>query len=255
MRQACSFVLRRQSRRLLQWASPCTQTASQTGPPNLRHYNTGEASGAAFTPPLIYPQAPATQHTDLPTFLAYAERTGLDVKSTVYVGTHYEYRVASALAQYGFFLKRIGGSSDFGTDLLGTWTPPTTSQTMRVLLQCKAGSQRVGPHLVRELEGAFAGAPIGWKGSGVLGFLVSEKPATKGVRDSLARSRWPMGYACCSREGVLQQMLWNRGAEEQGLEGFGVVARHTGGGEGKAGERLVLVRNGKTLPLLESGVY
>ncbi|KAI9171032.1 hypothetical protein HJFPF1_00511 [Paramyrothecium foliicola] len=197
--------------------------------------------------PLIYPQSSSTQHSNLSTFLEYAKRTGLDEKSSVYVGTHYEYTVASSLAKYGFYLRRIGGASDFGTDLLGTWTPPTTNRAMRVLVQCKAGL-RIGPHYVREMEGAFVGAPVGWRGPGVLGLLVSEKPATKGVRDSLARSHWPMGFINCSKDGTVQQMLWNRRAEAEGLDGFGVVAQH---GAGHQETRLVLVKNGKVLPFVE----
>ncbi|KAH7328351.1 hypothetical protein B0I35DRAFT_16025 [Stachybotrys elegans] len=203
--------------------------------------------------PLVYPQASTTQHTDLTTFLQYAQRSGLDEKSSVYVGTYYEYAVAAALSRYGFALKRIGGASDLGTDLLGEWKPARTrSPAMRVLLQCKAGAQKPKPQWIRELEGAFAGAPAGWRGAGVLGFLVGEQPATKGVRESMSRSRWPLGYLCCSREGVLRQMLWNARAEAEGLEGFGVATRH---GDAGGEERLVLVRNGKVLPLLEQSVH
>ncbi|PNY29752.1 Uncharacterized protein, mitochondrial [Tolypocladium capitatum] len=193
---------------------------------------------------LIYPDAPSSQHSNLTTFLAYAKRTGLDDESTVFVGTHYEYTVAATLTRYGFFLKRIGGASDYGTDLVGTWTLPSLSQPLRVLAQCKAGAQRVGPQHVRELEGAFVGAPVGWRGDGVLGVLVSERAATKGVRDSLGRSRWPMAYACCSRDGAVTQVLWNRRAEEEGLEGYGVAPRHV---EGRSDAELVLMRNGKVI--------
>ena len=75
-----------------------------------------------------------------------------------------------------------------------------------------------------------------------LGVLATERPATKGVRDALGRSRWPLAYMCCSREGgVVSQMLWNRAAEELGLEGYAVVPRRGGGGEESA---LVLMHNG-----------
>jgi hypothetical protein len=177
---------------------------------------------------LIYPEPPSNNHHDLPSFLAYADRSGLDPKSTLYVGTHYEYTVAHVLAKYGFYLKRVGGHSDYGIDLLGTWTVPSSKEPLRVLAQCKAIARKSSPNLVRELEGAFVGAPVGWKGRGVLGIFVTEKPATKGVRDSLARSRWPMGFISCTREGRVQQMLWNRRADEEGLEGLGVGMRHAG---------------------------
>lgn len=54
------------------------------------------------------------------------------------------------------------------------------------------------------------GAPEGWRGEGVLALLVSKAEATKGVREALGRSRWPMGYVLCSAEGRVSQMLWNR---------------------------------------------
>lgn len=182
---------------------------------------------------LIYPDPPSNNHHDLPSFLAYAERSGLDQKSTLYVGTHYEYTVAQVLSKYCFYLKRVGGHSDYGIDLLGTWTVPSSKEPVRVLAQCKAIARKSSPNLVRELEGAFVGAPVGWKGHGVLGVFVTEKPATKGVRDSLARSRWPMCFISCTRAGLVQQMLWNRRAEEEGLEGLGVGMRH-GGGDGES---------------------
>src|SRR4051812_11170123 len=67
---------------------------------------------------LAFPDLGSPHHRDLSSFLAYAERTGLDPNSTVYVGTHYEYRVASKLSKFGFALKRIGGASDNGIDLI-----------------------------------------------------------------------------------------------------------------------------------------
>ncbi|KAK4156204.1 hypothetical protein C8A00DRAFT_30899 [Chaetomidium leptoderma] len=202
-------------------------------------------------PPLIYPSAPSPHHTDLPTFLAHAARTNLDRSSTVYVGTHFEYTVLLALARYGLSLRRVGGVSDCGIDLLGTWSIPI----ILILTQCKA-VQRPGPHLVRELEGAFVGAPAGWRGmsGGVVGLLVTEKHATKGIREALARSRWPMGFVACSREGRVEQFLWNRRAEEEaGLEGLGVGMRYVGssGGGGQAGgTELVLTWRGKNLPFV-----
>lgn len=192
---------------------------------------------------LKFPDPPTTRHSDLASFLAYSRRTGLNEKSTVYVGTHYEYTVAGALSMFGFSLKRIGGASDNGTDLIGAWSLPSLAQPIRVLLQCKAGVQRVGPHHVRELEGAFVGAPVGWRGDGVLGVLVTERAATKGVRDSLSRSRWPMAFFCCSKSGFLSQMLWNRRAEDQGLEGLDVTVKHAHDQD----PELVLARNGEIL--------
>ncbi|KAI0011267.1 hypothetical protein F4779DRAFT_637431 [Xylariaceae sp. FL0662B] len=199
-----------------------------------------------------YPDAPSHEHHhDLASYAAYAARTGLDTTSTLYVGTRYEYTVASALSALGFRdLRRVGGRSDCGIDLLGTWRLPVAP--LRVLLQCKASapSTKVGPHHVRELEGAFVGAPPGWRGpAGVLALLVAPRPATRGIRDALGRSRWPLGYVSCSLDGGLEQMIWNRRAEEEGLEGMGVGVQYYGDGDGGGGgpskQRLVLTWKGK----------
>jgi hypothetical protein len=175
---------------------------------------------------VTYPDSQSPHHHDLPTFLEYASRTNLDPSSTVYIGTHYEYTVKLALERFGMSLKRIGGRSDAGIDLLGTWPLPSALQPLKVLIQCKALAKKIDPAQARELEGAFVGAPVGWRGAGVLGLLVSQKSATKGVRETLGRSRWPMGYVLCSADGKISQMLWNRRAEEEGMEGIGVGLKH-----------------------------
>lgn len=206
---------------------------------------------------LHYPEAPSKdQHHDLPSYIAYAERTGLDVASKVFIGTHYEYSIASALRPLGFDLRRIGGQSDKGIDLLGTWTVPSAPAhlPLRVLLQCKAYSAaraaRVGPQYIRELEGAYLGAPAGWRGSGIVALLVTQRPATKGVREALAHSRRPLGYVSCSKDGMLEQVLWNRKAEEEGLEGMGVTARLSDEDRHGDTQRLVLTWRGRPyLPL------
>lgn len=203
------------------------------------------------TPPSAPPSTPSStlakskslEHSDLASFLAHAKRTGLDEASTTFTGTRYEYLVAERLARYGFSLTRVGGASDLGIDLLGHWTVPSTATTLRVLVQCKAGS-RAGPHFIRELEGSFAGAPPGWRGPAVLALLVTERQTTKGVRDALARSRAAMAYVCCTAEGVVRQMQWNQRADDEGLEGVGVALRR---GDD---EEIVLVKDGLPLPVV-----
>ncbi|KAI1744134.1 hypothetical protein F4680DRAFT_282557 [Xylaria scruposa] len=209
---------------------------------------------------LHYPEAPSKdQHHDLASYLAYAERTGLDVESKVFIGTQYEYNVASILRPLGFDLRRIGGQSDKGIDLLGTWSVPSTPEhlPLRTLIQCKAYSTtkaaKIGPQFIRELEGAYLGAPSGWRGSGVIALLVTQRPATKGVREALANSRWPLGYVSCSREGVLEQMLWNRRAEEEGLEGMGVTAKFSD--ENRHGDARCIMLTWKGRPYVSSTTF
>ncbi len=178
---------------------------------------------------LVYPESQSPGHHNLPSFLEHASRLSMDPKSTTYVGTHYEYTVQSSLERLGMSLKRIGGKSDYGIDLLGTWSLPSASEPLKVLIQCKAFARKIEPSQARELEGAFVGAPTGWRGSGVLGLLVSQRSATKGVREAMGRSRWPMGYVLCTPEGKILQMLWNRRAEQEGLEGVAVGLKYAGG--------------------------
>lgn len=192
--------------------------------PKFRKYTTN-----VDTKELIYPDSQSPNHHGLPSFLEYAARIDMDPTSTTYVGTHYEYTVQNSLQRLGMSLKRIGGKSDYGIDVLGTWNLPSALQPLKVLIQCKAFARKVEPSHARELEGAFVGAPTGWRGPGVLGFLVSQKPATKGVREALGRSRWPMGYVLCESDGRILQMIWNRRAEQDGLEGIGVGLKYTGG--------------------------
>jgi hypothetical protein len=195
--------------------------------PRIIHRHSRIYSTDATTEKLIYPEPRSSNHHDLPSFLKYASRINLDPTSTVYVGTHYEYTVLSALERLGMSLKRIGGASDYGIDLLGTWSLPSVSQPLKVLIQCKVGQIR--PAQTRELEGAFTGAPPGWRGAGLLALLVSQTSATKAHREALGRSRWPMGYVFCKSDGKVMQMLWNRKAEDEGLAGISVETMYTGG--------------------------
>ncbi|CAD6499963.1 BgTH12-04068 [Blumeria graminis f. sp. triticale] len=170
-----------------------------------------------------------SNHHNLHTFLEYAKRIHLDPSSTCYVGTHYEYTVKTALEHLGMTLKRVGGRDDRGTDLFGTWSPPSALQALKILVQCKAKAGKLTPAYARELEGSFIGAPAGWREPGTLGLLVSKQPVTKGVREALLRSQWSMGYAQCSANGKLLQMIWNKKAEKEGLDGIHIGVRYTGG--------------------------
>lgn len=178
---------------------------------------------------LTNPDSQDAEHHDLPSFLEYASRNNVDTGSTTYVGTHYEYTVKQSLERLGMSLRQVGGKSDCGIDLLGTWSLPTAPQPLKILIQCKAFASKIKPAQARELEGTFIGAPQGWRTSSVLAFLVSQQAATKGVREALGRSQWPMGYVLCGPDGKVMQMLWNRKAADEGLRGLEVEMQYTGG--------------------------
>jgi hypothetical protein len=174
------------------------------------------------------PPAPSQNHHDLPSFFSYAKQTALQEMTTTYVGTRYEYTVLSTLRRFAFDLERIGGRDDAGIDLVGTWhVPGRELAPFRVIVQCKALKTKLGPNLVRELEGAFRHSPVGWRTSDKVAILVSPREATKGVRDTLRRSPYPLFWMMMEDDGVLRQVLWNSKVEELGLASLGVEARYT----------------------------
>ena len=188
--------------------------------------------------------AGSDKHNSLKSFLDYAEKTGLDQSTTVYVGLHYEYTVIESLKRLKFELTRTGRSSDLGIDLVGHWTLPAFPSATRVLLQCK--KEKPQPKHIRELEGAFIGAPAGWRGEGVTAFLVAAKEATKGTRDAISRSRWPIGFLNITTDGIVKQLLWNQKCTNAGLEGVGVGVRHRQGERDTAGdEEITLLWDGR----------
>lgn len=127
----------------------------------------------------------------------------------------------------GFSLLRVGRKQDAGIDLIGHWVLAPLREPLPVIIQCKARKISITPSHVRELEGSFQGIPADWRKKHVLGLLVTTKKATKGVLEALGQSRWPMGFVLVSRDGTVQQFVWNRVASEHGLEGVGVTVRYT----------------------------
>ncbi|KAJ5380495.1 uncharacterized protein N7496_002923 [Penicillium cataractarum] len=200
------------------------------------------------------PSPPSQQHDDLTSFLSYAERISLPQTSTVYVGTHYEYTVLQSLRHYALALHRIGGRDDAGIDLVGTWHLPERERerALRVLVQCKALKTKLGPNLVRELEGAIRQAPVGWRTGQTAGVLVSPREATKGVRDALARSSYPLFWMMVELDGTLKQALWNARAEELGLGPLGVETRYGAGAvdaeSGSVRKEVALTWDGGDIP-------
>ncbi|KAJ7190942.1 hypothetical protein GGX14DRAFT_529009 [Mycena pura] len=91
--------------------------------------------------------------------------------ATVHRGTLFEERSMRILQDHlSMSLRRVGGRSDGGIDLMGWWwLPPSdldaappgphhslpTRRRLRVLAQCKAEKKKPGPNYVRELEGVL----------------------------------------------------------------------------------------------------
>ncbi|EME29443.1 uncharacterized protein Gasu_30870 [Galdieria sulphuraria] len=85
-------------------------------------------------------------------------------------GRAFERTVLLYLSYYGFLLRNTGGAGDGGIDFRGTWKPNDTQKPITVVGQCKALSERVGVHVIRELEGTLCREE-----PGCLGVIVSEK--------------------------------------------------------------------------------
>ncbi|KAK5261189.1 hypothetical protein LTR20_004302 [Exophiala xenobiotica] len=225
---------------------PHDELHTQNDQPGLSSSQPPSRPSSPFKPPSSAAFDPSSSHHDLRSFLAHAARTGLSPTSTVYTGTLYEYSTSTTLRTYGFDLHRVGGRGDRGVDLIGLWhiprlasrtgssstgewkehTNPSTGETtvetdtFRVLVQCKrlvGKHAKIGPNLVRELDGAVRGARLGalfdrvfgqhesqtpeatvdgseemGRSTGMtgptIGVLVGTRPATKGVIEGMRRS-------------------------------------------------------------------
>lgn len=129
---------------------------------------------------------------------------------------------------------------------MGTWDLPALPHPLRVIVQCKALKNKLSPNNIRELEGTFVGAPVGWRGEGILGILVSPRDATKGVRETLARSSFPLVWIMAGLDGEIQQILWNSKATSVGLQGLGVQVQY-GADADPSKKSLVLTYDGDEL--------
>lgn len=113
-----------------------------------------------------------------------------------------------------------------------------------MLVQCKATKAKPAPERIRELEGAMAGAPEGWRGENTVGVLCAKQAATRGVREAVRRCGIPVVWVMVEEEhdgagkGRVRQVLWNEKVAAMGAEGVAVGVRHAvsrhGGDEGKA---------------------
>lgn len=163
--------------------------------------------------------AALSKHRDLPTVLHHPQSAALSPTSTVHVGTSYEYLCAHTLPRLGFAnLTRTGGRSDRGIDLLGHWKPPSLSSTsggLPVIVQCKATARKPGPEMIRELEGAIAGAPREWRDDDTIGVLSAKREFTDGVRQAVKRSS----------RGIVWVMIEDVNEEREGLAGKGIRGR------------------------------
>ncbi|KAJ7048585.1 hypothetical protein C8F01DRAFT_995383 [Mycena amicta] len=114
--------------------------------------------------------------------------------TAVHRGTAFEERSMRILQKtLSMSLRRVGGKSDGGVDLMGWWwlpapdfdpsEPETLSRRrrLRVLAQCKAEKKKASPNYVRELEGVLHRhiSAAREEDQPLVALLVSESPFTK----------------------------------------------------------------------------
>jgi hypothetical protein len=91
-----------------------------------------------------------------------------------------------------------------------------------VVVQCKRLKGKVGPNLIRELEGAVATGKMGG-GSNTVGVLVGTRGATKGVREAMGRSRVGICWVMLEAEeeaGEGEGEAEEEQKEQQGFDGI-----------------------------------
>lgn len=67
-------------------------------------------------------------------------------------GLDFEIQVMKVLSEYRMILERVGGSDDEGVDLCGIWEL-SPMKSIKVVVQCKSSSKRLGPKYIREFGG------------------------------------------------------------------------------------------------------
>lgn len=176
--------------------------------------------------------------------------------TSVHVGTTYEHLCLRILCRLGFSLTHTGGKSDKGIDLLGVWEPPVPTcagSPLRVIVQCKAHAGQVQPALIRELEGAVAGAPGQWRNDDTIAVLCTPKGATGGIRDAMRMAErgiiwvtieetWSSGKV--EAQATITQLLWNDCVRRVVADGLGAGLKFSLGRSGMEQE-VVLMLNGR----------
>ncbi len=85
--------------------------------------------------------------------------------------------------------------------------------------------------MIRELEGALAGAPGGWRGEDTIGVLCAKREVTAGVRDALRRSK--RGVVWVMVEDLNDAREEDRREDGEEVEGDLEVKRYQGAREGR----------------------
>lgn len=187
----------------------------------------------AYTSSAVKTKSPPS-HSSLESFIHHASLQKMDVESTVFRGTMYEYTVLQALTQIRFDLYRTGGADDKGIDLRGTWRlldedddddddedREIANHAIPVVCQCKNEAKKIGPKHVRELCGIA-------RSRDTLLVLASASHYTEKALQTCMASKDPVCLLVVDRfddGGGLRQIVWNVAARGM-LEGLEVRSVH-----------------------------
>jgi len=109
---------------------------------------------------------------------------------------------------FNIISRHCGGGDDRGVDFRGYWLLP--DKKIYLVGQCKSGSSRCKPNVVREFEGVLSR-----ESAGTLGILSVRNGFTKGAIRHYTASPWPMAMISVTDEGNrCEVFMWNITAEK-----------------------------------------
>ncbi len=160
------------------------------------------------------------------------------------LGTQYELRTIEVLKKYAFELRHTGGRSDGGIDLVGNWLIPGIPK-IPIIVQCKNITSKLGPVMVREVEGVIAG-----RQGGTLGILVCSQSASDASRQRIELSNWPFIYCHIlfeAAEHPIQTIIISEGLRLK-YPGISIACKmNIDHSSGEQTERFLFAFNGKPL--------
>ncbi|KAG0255460.1 hypothetical protein DFQ27_006229 [Actinomortierella ambigua] len=217
-----------------------------------------EDKGSSINPPLS-----SSSHNDLESFRSVEH---INTGSSLFRGTLFEYQTQSVLQrQLGIYTHRSAGNGDEGVDLRGKWFLPLSAapapedwvRHLNVIVQCKKSTGKIGPRIVRELQGTLS-----YESQPTLAILASASDFTKQALVPCLKSLWPMALVVIDTElHECRKLMWNQAAEHvmHGLQ-IGTLRKQNNGrvvmsagadaATGAAEGRPVLCFNGRILERL-----
>ncbi|KAF9951144.1 hypothetical protein BGZ65_006155 [Modicella reniformis] len=162
-----------------------------------------------------YARKSSGTHKDLESF----EELDHNTDSATYRGTLFEYQTQEILKKHlGIYTQRFAGSNDLGVDLRGTWFLPLSSSPnpgdmvrhLKVIVQCKTMSSKIGPKFVRELQGSLS-----YESQPTMAILATSSEFTQQALLPYAKSLWPMALVVIdTKSQECRKLMWNRAAEK-----------------------------------------